>query len=98
VVEGGQFHADEWDRDDFGLEAVRPDDLRAESAAESAAIITGVLAGEPSPARRIVLANTAAALWTAGAVRSLRDGVIAGENAIDSGEARAVLSRLRSAE
>lgn len=98
VVEGGQFHADEWDRDDFGLEAVRPEEIRAESAAQSAAVITRVLAGEDGPARRMVLANTAAGLWTAGAVRSLRDGVVAAEVAIDSGQARTVLGHLRASK
>ncbi len=96
VVEGGQFHADEWDRDDFGLEAVRPDDIRAESAAESAAIIRRVLAGERGPPRRMVVANAAAALWTAGSVRTLRDGVLAAEAALDSGQANVLLERLRA--
>ncbi len=96
VVEGGQFYADEWDRDDFGLEAVRPADIRAESAAESAAIIRRVLASELGPARRMVVANAAAALWTAGAVRTLHDGVLAAEAALDSGKASAVLDQLRT--
>jgi anthranilate phosphoribosyltransferase len=78
------------------LEAVRPDDIRAESAAESAAIIRRVLAGERGPPRRMVVANAAAALWTAGSVRTLRDGVLAAEAALDSGQANVLLERLRA--
>lgn len=96
VVEGGRYHSDEWDREDFGLDAVRPEEIQAASAAESAAIIRRVLDGEPGPARRMVLANAAAALWTAGAAKQLHDGVVMAEAAIDSGKAKAVLDQLRA--
>ena len=36
----------------------------------------------------------AAARWTAGAVRTLHDGVVAAESALDSGKASAVLDQL----
>jgi anthranilate phosphoribosyltransferase len=98
VVEGGQYYADEWDRDDFGLDAVRADDIRAASPTESAAVIRRVLSGEPGPARRMVVANAAAALWTAGIVRALHDGVLMAEVALDSGRARAVLDQLQTSE
>jgi len=96
VVEGGQFHADEWDRDDFGLEPVRLQDIRAESVAASAATIRRVLDGELGPARRMVIANAAAALWTVGTVRTLHDGVLAAEKALDSGSAKIILQQLRA--
>jgi anthranilate phosphoribosyltransferase len=97
VVEGDQYFSDEWDRDDFGLEAVRLDDIRAADAAESAAVIRRVLDGEPGPARRIVLANAAAALLAAEAVQNLHDGVLVAESSIDTGSAKAVLERLTAA-
>jgi anthranilate phosphoribosyltransferase len=84
----------EWTPEDFGLEPVPLTDLRADGPVESAAIIRGVLAGEPGPARRIVLANAAAGLLAAGKVASLRDGVAAAARAIDSGAAGLVLQRL----
>ena len=96
VVEGGQFHTDEWDRDDFGLEPVRLQDIRAESVAASAATIRRVLDGELGPARRMVIANAAAALWTVGTVRTLHDGVLAAEKALDSGSAKIILQQLRA--
>lgn len=94
VVEEGQFYADEWDREDFGLESVHLDEIRAGSATESAAMIRQVLDGEVGPARRMVVANTAAALWTVGKVPTLHDGVIVAENALDSGSAKAILQQL----
>ncbi len=94
VVEGDQFHADEWDRTDFGLDAVNPADLRVSTPAESAAVVRRVLDGEDGPALRMVLANAAAALWTAGAVPHLRAGVDTAEAAVRGGGAKAVLDRL----
>jgi anthranilate phosphoribosyltransferase len=84
----------EWTPEDFGLESVPLADLRAEGPQESAAIIRGVLAGEPGPARQIVLANAAAGLVAAGKAASLRDGVAAAARAIDAGAAATVLQRL----
>jgi anthranilate phosphoribosyltransferase len=94
IVEGDQFYTDEWDRDDFGLEAVTVDQIRAADAAESAAVIRRVLDGEPGPARRIVLANAAAALVAAEVVQNLHDGVLVAESSVDSGSAKSVLERL----
>jgi anthranilate phosphoribosyltransferase len=46
----------------LGIELARPEDLRGGDAAENAAIVRAVLAGEPGPRRDIVLLNAAAAL------------------------------------
>ena len=96
VVEGDQFYTDEWDRDDFGLEAVAQADIQAANAADSAATVRRVLAGEDGPARRIVLANAAASLWVTGTVPNFRAGVEMAEESIGSGAARGVLARLVS--
>ncbi|HVK13579.1 MAG TPA: anthranilate phosphoribosyltransferase [Gemmataceae bacterium] len=87
----------EWTPADFGLEPVQLADLRADGPHASATTIRQVLAGEVGPARRIVLANAAAGLLTAGRVTDLRDGVSVAEQAIDSGAARTVLERLAAA-
>jgi anthranilate phosphoribosyltransferase len=94
VVEGDQFYADEWDQSDFGLESVALSEIQAANAADSSATIQRVLAGEDGPARRIVLANAAAALWAAGRVSNLRAGVEVAANSIDSGAAARVLGSL----
>ena len=95
-VERHRVFSDEWDASDFGLEAVALADIRASGAGESARIIRGVLEGEGGPARRIVLANAAAALFTAEAARNLHEGVEKAEEAIRTGKALAVLEALKA--
>jgi len=97
-VRGHQVLAGEWTPADFGLEPCRLEDLRAANPSESAAIIRGVLAGQSSPARRIVVANAAAAVFTAERVSSLRAGVDAAVKAIDSGNARQLLETLQKTD
>jgi anthranilate phosphoribosyltransferase len=79
---------------DVGLSAAPADALRVDSAADAAARVSAVLAGEPGPARDIVCLNAGAALVVAGVVSDLRAGVARAAAAIDSGEARALLGRL----
>jgi anthranilate phosphoribosyltransferase len=57
-------------------------------------VVRDVLADSPGPARRVVVANTAAALLAAGRVDSLRDGVAVADEALRSGRARQVWQRL----
>jgi anthranilate phosphoribosyltransferase len=84
----------EWRPADFQLEACALGDISAGSPEESAAMIRGVLAGEEGPPTRIVLANAAAALFTAGRVNSPAAGVAQARAAIRSGQASLVLERL----
>jgi anthranilate phosphoribosyltransferase len=93
-VRGGEVAELEWTPDDFGLEGCSPAELRVEGPRGSAAVIRSVLAGEPGPPRRVVLANAAAALLAAGAARDLREGVARAAAAIDGGRARATLAAL----
>lgn len=86
----------EWTPADFGLELCQLDELRVADAAESAAVIQAVLRDQPGPARRIVVANAAAALLAAEHVPSLPAAVeLAGET-IRSGRAALVLQRLQA--
>ena len=94
IVEGDAFAPATWTAADFGLEAVAMADIHADGPAASAATIREVLAGTDGPALRIVLANAAAALWTAGEVAKLTDGVAKAEAAIRSGLAKSVLEQL----
>ncbi|WP_437203154.1 anthranilate phosphoribosyltransferase [Planctomicrobium sp. SH664] len=93
-IEGDQVRTHTWTAADFHLPECRVEDLRVNSAAESAAIIRGVLAGEQGPARNMVLANTAAALLCHRAVASLEEGVAEAARTIDSGAAADLLQRL----
>jgi anthranilate phosphoribosyltransferase len=94
VVRGNEYESREWQPSEFGLPAVTTAEIRAADSSESAATIRGVLSGADGPARRIVLANAAAALWTAEAVPTLKDGVAKAEAALAAGNARAVLEAL----
>jgi anthranilate phosphoribosyltransferase len=93
-VKGGTVSSWEWTARDFGLEPCSLDDLRADGPEASAAVIRGVLDGEAGPAARVVLANAAAALLTAGRVQTPAQGVERAAQAIASGRARDVLQRL----
>lgn len=94
LVEGEEFVVAEWTPADFGLDEVRLSDITADGPAGSAAAVRAVLANEDGPARRIVLANAAAALYAAEAVPTLRDGVARADDALTSGRARHVLEQL----
>jgi anthranilate phosphoribosyltransferase len=79
---------------DAGLPAAPTAALRVGSAAEAAARLRAVLAGEPGPSRDVVCLNAAAALVVAGVAPDLRDGAARAAAAIDGGAAAAVLDRL----
>jgi len=72
--------------DSFGLEASSASLARAESIAESALRIRSVLGGEHGPARDMVIANSAAAIFIAGGSASLLEGAEIAADAIDSGK------------
>jgi anthranilate phosphoribosyltransferase len=79
---------------DYGLPTALVEDLQGGDARDNAAIARRVLEGEPGPRREVVLLNAAAMLLVAGAVPTVRDGLAAGGEALDSGRARTLLDRL----
>jgi anthranilate phosphoribosyltransferase len=79
---------------DFGLPRADRRDLLGGDAAANAAILLGILAGEKGPRRDVVLLNAAAALFVAGRVASVRDGIARAAHVIDSGAARATLDAM----
>lgn len=93
-VRGTEIVSQEWTPEDFGLSRCTLAELRVEGPAASAAVIRAVLAGADGAATRIVLANTAAALFAANAVTTLREGVERGQAALTSGRAAATLEQL----
>jgi len=93
-VTAGEVSAHEWTPEDFGLAPCRLDELRVQGPEESAAMIQAVLRGEEGSARRMVLANAAAALLVAEKVASLPEGVALASQSIASGRAAGVLDKL----
>lgn len=99
VVRGSEYEAREWNPAEFGLAPVPLKAIKATGPTDSAAIIRGVLENTTdTPARRIVLANAAAALWAAEAVTTLRDGVERADAALRAGKPRAVLEQLAAGD
>ena len=78
----------------LGLDRAPATSLRGGDAAENAAIVRGILAGERGPRRDVVLLNAGMALFLAGAAGDLADGIAMGAEAVDSGAARRVLDRV----
>src|SRR5262249_40607136 len=76
---------------DVGLPKAPAGALQGGDAQENARIIQRVLAGEQGCARDVVLLNSGAALFIAGAVGSIRDGIARADEAIDRGDARRTL-------
>ena len=79
---------------DVGLPKATQAAIRGGTAADNAAMIRSVLAGERGPARDIVVLNAGAALFIAGAASSVRDGMARAADAIDRGAAAEALQRM----
>jgi anthranilate phosphoribosyltransferase len=78
---------------DLPLATVR--DLAGGDASANAAMVHGVLTGDPGPRRDVVLLNAAASLLITDRAGTLREGVLLAAGAIDSGRASAALDGLR---
>jgi anthranilate phosphoribosyltransferase len=78
---------------DAGLDRASPEDLKGGDVDHNVGIARAVLAGEPGPARDVVLLNAGAALWTAGHASDLPGGVAGAASSIDSGAAADTLDR-----
>ncbi len=83
---------------DFGLEKSNSISLLiVQNPHQSADIINRVLDGQKGPARDIVIANAAAALWVSGICDDLHSGAERCAMAIDKGHARSILQELSEA-
>jgi anthranilate phosphoribosyltransferase len=84
--------------EDHGFKKFARDDLAGSEPADNARIILTILEGKgPAGARAATILNAAAAIYVSGDVKSYADGVGAAKKSIDSGQAKAVLQRLRRA-
>ena len=79
---------------DFGLATHDMDDLRADSAADSLALIEAALDSTHEAATDIVALNAGAAIYAADVTLSLSDGVTMAQDVIASGQARERLNEL----
>ena len=82
--------------EDHGFKKIPREDLAGSEPSENARIIEKVLdGGGPKGARAAIVLNAGAAIYVSGRVKSYAEGVAAAAKAIDSGEAKLVLERLR---
>ena len=89
----GEISLAEFTPDDFGVPRATIDDLRGGDVAANVGITNAILSGEKGPKRDIALVNAAAAIVVADLADGFTEGIgLAGE-AVDSGDARALLDR-----
>jgi len=80
--------------EDFDLQRVAIDYIKADGPEQSVAMIRGLLGGESGPARDIVAMNAGAAIYVSGLAGSLADGVKKAQQVLDSGDGLARLEKL----
>jgi len=78
-----------------GLPLAKLEDFIGGDVKTNASLLYDVLTGIPGARRDIVLLNAAAGLVAAGLADDLKQGVLMGAEAIDSGQAAATLAKLR---
>lgn len=96
-LRGGSIHRTRLVPEDFGLARCSIEDLQVKSAGQSAAVIRRVFAGEPGPARDVVLLNAGAAIYVADRAPTIAAGMEKARSAIDSGAAKRLLERVARA-
>jgi len=80
---------------ELGIERARIEDLSGGNASENADLVLNILRGESGARRNIVVLNAAYALYTAGAVENLKQGMLMAQHAIDSKRALNKLEELK---
>ncbi|MDQ6997834.1 MAG: anthranilate phosphoribosyltransferase [Mariprofundus sp.] len=95
LIEAGQtpIHF-EIDPAAFGMPYAVAEALAGDDAATNADILKHIFAGQAGAGRDIVLLNAAAALWVAGKVNGIGEGLAMAAQAIDSGKAMQTLDAL----
>ncbi len=92
-LRNGEVTTAEFTPEDFGVRRATLDDLKGGSVAENAEILRSVLDGRPGPKRDIALVNAAPAVVVSGLADGFVEAMDLAREAIDSGDALAVLQR-----
>jgi len=92
-LKDGEITHAEFTPEDFGVPRATIEDLRGGDAARNVAITRSVLAGEPGHHRDIALVNAAPAIVVAGLADGFAGAMTLAAQAVDSGDAQAVLDR-----
>ena len=86
-IKDGEIINYEISPEDFGMQRAEKEDLVGGEPPENAEITLNILKGEKSPKRDAVVLNSAAGLYVADRVDSLKEGIELAEELIDSGKA-----------
>lgn len=78
----------------FGIKPATKPELKGKDIKDNANIIKSILKGKKGAKRDIVVLNSAAALYLAGKVKNIVEGILLAERSIDNGSAMAVLENL----
>jgi len=92
-LKNGQVLEYEIHPEDFGLAMVSNRGMKVANANESRAMVLEALEGTPGTPREIVTLNAGVALYTAGIVASIGEGIARAREAIANGAARAKLDQ-----
>jgi anthranilate phosphoribosyltransferase len=87
-VDGDQVTTATIDPAGLGFVPPRDGEIAGSDPTGNAEVLRAVLAGDPGPARDVVVLNAAAAIWLAGVAPDLEGAVPAAARSIDSGAAR----------
>lgn len=79
---------------DFGFTPAPIDAIAGGDASSNARMIRAVLAGDPGPARDVVLLNSGAAIYAGGMATTIAEGIDKARAALDSGAAGRKLTQL----
>lgn len=93
-VDGGRVTRGTIDPAALGLRAAAIDAIRATDLEHGVRMIRSVLAGDPGPARDIVLLNAGVGLFVTRAAETLEEGIHLAGAGVDSGAAARTLERL----
>jgi anthranilate phosphoribosyltransferase len=96
VIEVKDGTTEEWfvDPESLGFPLAEVDEIRGGTPEDNAATVNRVFDGEPGPTRDVVVLNAGAAILVGGGAPDLAAGLERAQEAIDSGAAREVLTRL----
>lgn len=81
--------------EDFGMARVKPEDLKGGLISDNVSILMDILNGKKGPKRDVVVLNSAAAIYAADKVRSIKEGIALAEESIDSKKALYKLEQLK---
>ena len=96
-LRAGEISEYEIHPEDFGFAMASNRALKVETPEQSKAMLLGVLDNQSGAARDIVVLNTGAALYAANVVKTMKEGVLRAQAAIESGAAKAKLQALIAA-